>query len=307
MSVSISVIVPTYNSEKFIEDCLDSILMQDFDSFEVLVSDDKSTDSTREVLKKYGEVSNLKVFYQDVNLGITRNCNFLLEQSKGRYICFFAGDDVMLPGKLRKQFKFMEQNVSYSFCYHQAEIFNTYSGRTILNTDQKSKHVIQDVDTLISAMGVPASMSIMARKTMLPKGFFNNKFKYVSDWLIQIELALNGQIGFISEVLCKYRKYNENNGKDLNSYEDEFMSVLDHVSKKYPELKSACSNGKSRYLIGKSFRVDGPPERRSILKHSVKLNVTLINTVLLFISYIPFSNNAFLFIYKHRYSLKKIL
>lgn len=303
-SVSVSVIVPVYNSDEFVKECLDSILNQECENFEVLVSDDASTDTTRDVLKKYECINNLKIFYQPLNLGITENCNFLLEKVKGRYVCFFAGDDIMLPGKIKKQFEFMEMNSNYSFSYHAAEIFNSESGIKISNTNENPECAIKDVKSLITEMGIPASMSIMARKSKLPKIFFNNEFNYISDWLMQIEMAMNGDIGFIDEVLCKYRKYGDNNGKDVSSYEREFLSVLDFVSDKYPELYGTCSIGKSRYLVGKSFRVSENFQRREVLKLSIKLNFSFINLSLLLISYAPFSKNIFIFLYKHRYALK---
>jgi len=305
--VSVSVIVPVYNSDGFLKECLDSILNQGFESFEVLVSDDASTDKTRDVLKNYEFINNLKIFYQPINLGITKNCNFLLEKASGKYVCFFAGDDIMLPEKIRKQFEFMELNSKYSFSYHAAEIFNTESGKKICNTNENPKKAIKNVNSLISKMGIPASMSIMARKSILPKNFFNNKFSYISDWLMQIEMAMSGDIGFIDEVLCKYRKYGENNGKDLSSYEHEFLSVLDFASNKYPELRAICAIGKSRYLVGKSFRINNNFQRKEILKLSIKLNFNFINIALLLISYAPFSKYIFMFVYKYRYSLNAML
>ena len=303
-SVLVSVIVPVYNSDKFIKECLDSILNQDFENFEVLVSDDASTDESRDILKKYECINNFKIFYQALNLGITKNCNFLLERAKGKYVCFFAGDDIMLPGKIGKQFSFMEGNSNYSFSHHSAEIFDSESGKKILNTNENPKHAIKHVKSLITEMGVSAPMSIMARQSMLPSNFFNSEFNYVSDWLMQIEMAMNGDIGYMDEILCKYRKYGNNNGKDISSYEHEFLSVLDFVSKKYPELCITCSSGKSRYLVGKSFRVGDSSQRREILKLSLKLKFSFMNIAILLISYAPFSKNIFIFMYKRRYSLK---
>lgn len=307
MSISISIIVPVYNSDEFIEECLTSIISQDFGSFEVLVSDDLSSDCSRDILKAYESQANVRVFYQPKNLGITQNCNFLLGQSQGKYVCFFAGDDIMLPGKLKKQYEFMEDNPNCCFCYHPAEVFDSCSGKRILITDQKSKQLITDASSVIKEMGVSASMSIMARKSVLPSGYFNSELKYVSDWLIQIEMALKGDVGYIDEVLCKYRKYGDNNGKDISVYEDEFLSVLNHVSIKSPKLLKDCDKGKSRYLLGKSFRVSDSIERRSALRDSVKFNPGLVNSLIFLFTHIPFSSYAFSMIHKHRYLLKGLM
>lgn len=304
MSVSISVIVPVYNSERFIVECLDSILEQDFDSFEVLVSDDGSVDTTRKILRQYELHPLIRIFYQDDNLGITGNCNFLLEQATGTFICFFAGDDVMLQGKLRKQFSFMEENSMCSFCYHPAEVFDAATGKTILTTNQNPSRAINNAASLVKEMGIPASMSIMTRASMLPSHGFLDDFRYVSDWLMQIDLAMIGGVGFVDEVLCRYRKYGNNNGKEIASYEHEFLSMLDYVITKYPVLKESCRSGRARYLLGKSFRVNSPSERRKILFNSLKERVSVLHLFLLFVSYIPYSSYLFSFIYKKRYMLK---
>ena len=307
MGISVSVIVPAYNSEKFIVECLQSIRSQNFDSIEILVSDDNSSDNTAFEIKKFEHYDNVIAFYQAKNLGITKNCNFLLERCKGKYICFFAGDDVMLQDKLRKQFFFMEEHSDYSFCYHNAEILHSNSGHPEFQTKFKPKRVLNNAETLIKEMGVPASMSMMVRASKLPKTLFNNDYKYVSDWLMQIELALNGEVGFIDEYLCKYRKYGENNGKDISVYESEFTGLLDYVETKYPLLASACKEGKARYLLGRSFRVTDASRRREILKMSFKLHSTPVSVLLLITSYIPLTNRLFTFAYAHRMFLKKIL
>ncbi|MEY8239877.1 MAG: glycosyltransferase [Cycloclasticus sp.] len=304
MSVSISIIVPVYNSEKFIVECLDSILAQDFDSFEVLVSDDGSADNTREILHQYAGQPNVRVFYQEKNLGITRNCNFLLDRAVGKYICFFAGDDVMLQGKLRKQFALMEEHPEYCLCYHPADVFESGTGKIILTTNQARSRAIKNAASVVEKMGIPASMSIMVRASMLPDDGFLEEFRYVSDWLMQIELAMVGDIGFVDEVLCRYRKYGNNNGKDVSSYEHEFLSMLEFVSAKYPVLSVCCGVGKARYLVGKSFRVDSPKERREILFESLKGKFGILNLSLFFVSCIPFSHSLFSLIYKNRYALK---
>lgn len=305
MSVSISVIVPVYNSEKFIVECLDSILAQDFDSFEVLVSDDGSADNTRKILHQYAGQPPIRAFYQEKNLGITQNCNFLLDQAVGKYVCFFAGDDVMLQGKLRKQFALMEAYPGYSLCYHPADVFDETTGKTILTTNQAPSRAIKNAASVVEKMGIPASMSIMVRASMLPNDGFLEEFRFVSDWLMQVELAMAGDIGFVDEVLCRYRKYGNNNGKDISFYEHEFLSMLEYVSNKYPVLSVCCRVGRARYLVGKSFRVDSVKERRETLLESLKGKVGILNLGLLFISYIPYSHSLFLLMYKKRYALKR--
>lgn len=304
-SIDISVIVPVYNAELFISECLNSIIEQNFKSIEVLVSDDCSSDSTRLVLDQFKEHESIKIFYQSKNLGITKNCNFLLQQAKGKYICFFAGDDVMLPTKLCKQFLFMERNPHFSFCYHNVEILRTYPGQEVNTIRLKAKPPLKDASDVIKKMGVPGSMSMMVKASSIPDSMFNENYKYVSDWLMQIDLALDGDIGFINEFLCQYRKFGDNNAKDIKDYEYEFISLFEYVEKECPSLVSACKEGKARYLLGSSFREDSVLRRRKILKESINLHFRLITVFVLMACYVPFAGRLFAFAYSRRMFLKK--
>ena len=305
--INVSVIVPVYNAERFIFECLSSIIKQDFESFEVLVSDDCSSDRTLLVLDQFREYDCVKIFCQPKNLGITKNCNFLLHQAKGKYVCFFAGDDVMLPTKLQKQFLFMQRHPHYSFCYHKAEILRSYPGDLRKIFRFKAKPQLKDVEDVIKRMGVPESMSMMVRASSIPEKMFSENYNYVSDWLMQIELALDGGIGFIDEYLCQYRKFGDNNNKDLSSYEHEFIELLDYVQNGYPLLSAACKEGKARYLLGSSFREARVDRRREILRESCRLHFTPISAFLLLACYVPFVGRLFSFAYSKRMVLKRYI
>jgi len=304
LSVLVSVIVPVYNGELFIKECLDSIISQNFDELEILVSDDASTDNTKFILDEYLENKKIKIFFQKTNLGITENCNFLLKKATGKYICFFAGDDIMLPNKISKQFLFMESNKNLSFSYHLVDIFNSDTGKSIAITNHQKSSKTVDVNNIIREMGIPASMSMMVRKSMLPNNLFDKKFNYLSDWLMQIELSINGNIGHINQVLCRYRKYGDNNGKDISLYEHEFIDLLDYVMNKYPTLSHSCLKGKARYFFGKAFRVSGVYQRKLALKQALNSRFTLLSFIFLIILYFPFSNKIFNYIYNKRFILK---
>lgn len=124
--VSISCI--TYNHEKYIRHCLDSLLMQKTNfKYDIIVHDDASTDNTaniiREYEKKYPDV--IKPIYQSENQyskGIKIGPNFITPIIKGKYVAFCEGDDFWTdPYKLQKQFDIMEKNPDCSICTHRVE------------------------------------------------------------------------------------------------------------------------------------------------------------------------------------------
>ena len=89
----LSVIVPVYNTGKYLEKCLDSLLSQDYQNLEIIVVEDCSTDNSREVLKKYNKEKKIKIFYNAKNSGLSFTRNTGLKYATGKYIGYIDSDD----------------------------------------------------------------------------------------------------------------------------------------------------------------------------------------------------------------------
>ena len=291
----VSVMVPAYNAQSFIEETLTSILSQDYGDFQIVVSDDASLDATADIIRQYEEryPSRLLAIYNQKNLGITKNCNVALSRCDGEYIVLFAGDDVMLPGKISKQVAFMEANPQLAFSYHAVEIFQSETGEILNVTDQNPSARISNGADVITKMGIPGPMSIMLRRCCLPQSLFDENLSFVSDWMLQFQLSLRGEIGFLEGVWCRYRKYGVNNGKSLAAYEDEFLKVLDSIADEHPEFNEVCNAGRSRYFIGRSFRESDPLVKRKFIKAAYQYGRNPVYRVLEGLTYMPFSKSIF--------------
>ena len=103
----VTVIIPTYNRGWIIEEAIDSVLNQDFSDFELIVVDDGSDDNTREILGAYANA--ITVLHQP-NRGVSAARNRGIAEASGRLIAFLDSDDLWLPGKLKAQVKFFEEN-----------------------------------------------------------------------------------------------------------------------------------------------------------------------------------------------------
>ena len=113
----VSIITPAYNSSKFIEETIKSVLNQTYNNWELLITDDFSTDNTIEIIESYAENdSRIKLFKLEKNSGaaIARNNSIL--NSKGRFIAFLDSDDLWIHNKLELQIRFMINN-KYSFSH----------------------------------------------------------------------------------------------------------------------------------------------------------------------------------------------
>ena len=107
VNCAISIVVPMYNVEKYIGECLESILAQTFQDFEVIVVDDCSTDKSVEIAesytKKFGD--RLKIYINEQNSGASATRNKGLWLSRGEYVFFMDSDDLILPDGLEKTYK----------------------------------------------------------------------------------------------------------------------------------------------------------------------------------------------------------
>ena len=103
----ISVIIPAYNAEKYLSEALDSLLVQEYPDLEVLLVDDGSTDRTREIAETHP--IRCTYFYQ-TNQGVSHARNNAIRKARGRFLAFLDADDVYLPGKLRFQSNYLDQN-----------------------------------------------------------------------------------------------------------------------------------------------------------------------------------------------------
>ena len=107
----ISVIMAVHNGEKFLQYTVDSILKQSFTSFELIVIDDASTDSTPDILNRYAQSDHrLRIVTNEENLKLARSLNKGLGLARGKYIARMDADDICLPDRFEKQYRFMEEN-----------------------------------------------------------------------------------------------------------------------------------------------------------------------------------------------------
>jgi len=115
MNSKVSVIIPMYNSEKYLEECINSVLNQTYKNFELIIINDCSTDSSLSILNKITD-NRIKIVNFKENKGVSISRNKGIELATGDYICFLDSDDFWVPEKLEKQLEFIEKN-NYEFIY----------------------------------------------------------------------------------------------------------------------------------------------------------------------------------------------
>ncbi|KJJ85079.1 family 2 glycosyl transferase [Candidatus Omnitrophus magneticus] len=131
---SFSVIIPTYNRKNFIEKCVNSVISQSYDDFEIIIIDDNSTDGTNDLIKNIKD-TRLQYLYNDKNMGVSKSRNLGIRLAKKEFIAFLDSDDWWDPKKLETTVKFINQFPDIKI-FHTEEIWFK-NGRVL---PQKKKH-----------------------------------------------------------------------------------------------------------------------------------------------------------------------
>lgn len=116
LQTTVSVIMPTFNSSKFVSEAIMSVMSQTIKDWELIIVDDCSTDDTVDVVSEFLEDPRIKLNRLDINQGAAIARNTAIQHAKGRYIAFLDSDDQWLPNKLEEQLNFMQEN-QVDFCF----------------------------------------------------------------------------------------------------------------------------------------------------------------------------------------------
>ncbi|MBT3312279.1 MAG: glycosyltransferase [Desulfobacterales bacterium] len=192
----ISVIIPTYNRSGFLREAIDSVLAQDYDSFELIVVDDGSTDSTKEILDSY--MDDIIVLHQE-NKGVSAARNRGIKDSSGELIAFLDSDDLWLPGKLSIQADFFESNPDIMIC--QTEEIWIRKG---IRVNPKKKHKKHSgmifMESLALCLISPSA--VMVRKDLFNKvGMFDETLPACEDYDLWLRVSCRYPAGLIETPL----------------------------------------------------------------------------------------------------------
>ena len=197
----VSIITPTFNCGKFIVETIDSILSQTYAKWELIISDDCSTDNTKEVIKPYLEKdTRIKYICNVKNSGAAVTRNNALRVAKGKWIAFLDSDDLWEPTKLEKQIKFMEEN-GYAFSYH--EYVEIDEQDNLLGVKVSGKRHVGKFDMFACCW--PGCLSVMydAEKIGLIQ---INDIKKNNDTAMWLKVIRKADCYLLPECLGKYRR-----------------------------------------------------------------------------------------------------
>lgn len=194
----VSIIMPSWNTGKYIAQSIDSVLKQTYTNWELIIVDDCSTDNTDEVISNYTD-KRIRYLKNSNNSGAALTRNRALREAQGEWIAFLDSDDLWLPEKLEHQIAFMEQN-HYSFSYHEYEKIDEQSQRLgvyVSGPDIVTKRKMYNY-------GYPGCLTFMYNAKIM--GLIQIKdIKKNNDYAILLKLCKKDNCYLLKENLAMYR------------------------------------------------------------------------------------------------------
>lgn len=165
----VSICMVTYNQENFVERCLDSLLSQVVDfEYEIIIADDKSTDNTTDILRKYAlaHPDKIRLYAHEKNIGPFQNFVFAHSSAIGEYVAHIDGDDYALPGKLQAQVNYLDQHPDCNIVWHRMNSIDQ-SGTQVYEDNYAEVGVVNkqlDILDLIANITIGFNSSKMYRR-----------------------------------------------------------------------------------------------------------------------------------------------
>lgn len=221
----VSVVMPVYNVESYIEESIYSILSQTYSNLEFIIINDGSTDNTASIIR--GIRDNRIIFIdRSENEGNYVRRNEGCKLAKGKYICVMDGDDIAMPNRVEKQVEIMENNPSL-LAHGSAFVFS--NGYTCYKP-----YDYEQVKIMLLSNNVFLHPSLIIRKEVLVSvGYYNEKYRYASDYDLACKIALKGNILNVRDILMQYRVHQKQISSAYYAEQVEYANQirLDYLGK----------------------------------------------------------------------------
>lgn len=291
MKYKLTVVTTTYNQENFIEDCIKGVLNQktNFD-FQFIISDDGSTDNTRDIItkyqKKYPDI--IKPIFREKNLGPMKNFVTTLNEAHTEYVALCDGDDFWTDkNKLQMQVDFLDKNKKYTICFHKTKIIYDDNSQEpeIYPLEMKENLTFDDFmeGNFITANTVVYRWQFKKKNSLIE--IFPDDI-VPGDYFVHLYHAKKGDIHYIDKQMSCYRrqasgmwygtskpelllKHYKKNGIKMIKFYDEAEKIFDINNDKFTNIKKWII----RESLNSAFRLNDKEMLNIIIKkYFIKYN-----------------------------------
>ncbi len=281
----VSVCVPAYNHEKYIAECIQSIIEQDYKNIELIIINDGSKDKTDEIIKSYEKICRerfVKFEYRNrENRGLSATLNEMLDWSKGKYFTCIASDDVLLIHKISLLVNELERlDDNYAIAFGNAKFIDDSSKELYLNkltglltskekgtnlfldyyASNRDKNSFGSYQTLLKGNYLPAMSCVMVLGKIKEIGAWTSG-NTIEDWELWLKLSKKYKFAYVDKAVALYRWHESNSSKIIRK-----EIILDSMILLKKEKEFAFSR-----FLHKTYYKSYFNQILAIRKHSTKI------------------------------------
>lgn len=206
----VSIIIPTYNYGKYLNETLKSIMDQSYNNWECIVIDDGSTDNTKEIVNNFILKDNRFKYIYQINKGVSHTRNVGIKEAKGEFIQFLDGDDLLQINKIKSQIEIFETNPGVDIVYNEVRFFDNENIdllRASLKGNKKDNWMPKlsakgnEVISQLSSINFIVMNSPLLKRSVFGKvGYFDESMKALEDWDFWMRCALANCYFYFNET-----------------------------------------------------------------------------------------------------------
>lgn len=241
----VTVVVPCYNHERYVQECLQSIIDQEYKNIELLIIDDGSKDDSVKKIQEMLPACQARFerveFRARPNKGLSATLNEALELTHGKYFSTVGSDDILYSDKLTKQVAFLENESEECLAiFGGIEFIDEFSQRIKIKNNGKKICLFDDVFIRDRKCFLPAPSCLIRTSKIRDIGGYDNKCS-IEDFYMWLKLLEGG--GFFvckNEVMVKYRRHNDNLSKKRDIMWTNIVHILNNY-KSHPKYNAALA------------------------------------------------------------------
>jgi predicted O-linked N-acetylglucosamine transferase (SPINDLY family)/GT2 family glycosyltransferase len=280
----VSVCIPTYNGEQFLEETLNTVLNQTYPNLEIIISDDNSNDRTIEIAKSFKDKFNCSfLILEHDQYGLSQNWDFCISQAKGKYIKFLFQDDLLEPEAILVMVELAEQDDEVGLVFSPRRLFissgdnyydpsflenhgakDIHKGWSKLKSIQLGQDLLSDRNLFnysINKIGEPTT--VLIKKEIFNRvGLFNSDLCQVVDLEMWLRIISECKVGFINKYLSHFRLHehqqtNRNSSQKGVVFSDltKFFHII-YSDKRYPDAARINAFYAYIYMCEENSKID---------------------------------------------------
>ena len=199
----VTIIIPCYNTERFVVETIESCLKSSYQNLEILVIDDGSTDNSAQLIKNIANKNPTVQYIYQKNKGLSSARNTGIDSAKGDFLMFLDADDLIYQNKIKIQVDFLQKNPKYDLL---ASGFARTDERGKLLYDSPAKEKQIDLSDMVTSSQFPVHTALIRKAAIKNTGYFDTSLRAAEDWDYWCRMLIKGhQMYRLAQPLCTYR------------------------------------------------------------------------------------------------------